>query len=390
MTDFLTQLSERTLGLAPPLLRPRLSGVPLPFGAEATPSWQQAEPPDFARQADPVLQNEAQPSAAVEESRAGLAPTASETPTLPAVETVPPFQGVPSVSPSRRGETPGREYTVSTVSVDRAPSLGRRRSVEADRRGPDRSLPQKAEPALGPPRQSSGPVHAPTRNQASQRRLTHGEPTLVKTASESAPKGRQRAWATQRDESVRSLGSPGDNSRPERERSGEELRRGPAAPPLAPLADLPHRRTEGMNPSMRRMQAEVEGTDPPARESVSPLLALSPTSLLDLPQRRTEGVSPRIERMPPAVEAPVDPTGLSTQRTWLVPRSAPGELEPALRLPARPGSLASEPVVRVTIGSIQVRALTPQVVTTRASRPGWSAPALSLDDYLSRRNAGKR
>ena len=56
-------------------------------------------------------------------------------------------------------------------------------------------------------------------------------------------------------------------------------------------------------------------------------------------------------------------------------------------LAAAPGS--SAPTVRVSIGRIEVRAITPPPAPP-AQRPARLGPALSLDDYLKQRNGGQR
>jgi hypothetical protein len=57
--------------------------------------------------------------------------------------------------------------------------------------------------------------------------------------------------------------------------------------------------------------------------------------------------------------------------------------------PVRPDDASAEPVVRITIGRVEVRAVLPPPVP----RPRREPPApktLSLDEYLDRRHGGKR
>jgi hypothetical protein len=58
----------------------------------------------------------------------------------------------------------------------------------------------------------------------------------------------------------------------------------------------------------------------------------------------------------------------------------------AVRIAERPAQNVAEerPVVRVTIGRIEVRAAPAPAQPQPAARPGWKPPVLSLDDYLQR------
>ncbi len=53
-----------------------------------------------------------------------------------------------------------------------------------------------------------------------------------------------------------------------------------------------------------------------------------------------------------------------------------------------PASSSSTPTIQVTIGRIEVRAITPPVAPAQRSRT--PSPTLSLDDYLKQRNGGQR
>jgi len=53
--------------------------------------------------------------------------------------------------------------------------------------------------------------------------------------------------------------------------------------------------------------------------------------------------------------------------------------------PALPRAEAERPVVHVTIGRIEVRAVTPPAPAPEPRpAPGWTPPVLSLDEYLKR------
>ena len=80
-------------------------------------------------------------------------------------------------------------------------------------------------------------------------------------------------------------------------------------------------------------------------------------------------------------------------------QSAPTPTTPVYLKPAAPPPPPSAPglprapqptVIRVTIGRIEVRAVTLPPVAPPAPRPAPRAPSLSLDDYLKERRGGKR
>jgi hypothetical protein len=68
-----------------------------------------------------------------------------------------------------------------------------------------------------------------------------------------------------------------------------------------------------------------------------------------------------------------------------------GHLERGPQEPRVAAPESSAPAIRVTIGRIEVRAITPPPVPpaqrTTPARPG---PELSLDDYLKQHNGGQR
>lgn len=72
---------------------------------------------------------------------------------------------------------------------------------------------------------------------------------------------------------------------------------------------------------------------------------------------------------------------------------ANGPGETAVRQPAMAqadGANAAPPIVQVTIGRIEVRAVTPSAPPAPRAPARPQGPALSLDEYLRRRNGGGR
>lgn len=65
-----------------------------------------------------------------------------------------------------------------------------------------------------------------------------------------------------------------------------------------------------------------------------------------------------------------------------------GRQEWGLREPRVDAPESSAPGIRVTIGRIEVRAITPP--PARRTEPARSGPKLSLDDYLKQRTGGRR
>jgi hypothetical protein len=74
--------------------------------------------------------------------------------------------------------------------------------------------------------------------------------------------------------------------------------------------------------------------------------------------------------------------------------AATKEARPALTLPADPsvgtGISSQPPVIRVTIGRIEVRAVFPPAAAAPAAVKKTPSGALSLDDYLKQRSEGTR
>jgi hypothetical protein len=92
--------------------------------------------------------------------------------------------------------------------------------------------------------------------------------------------------------------------------------------------------------------------------------------------------------IPPARARPVAETVPGTQ-------AVPSQITPAREAgqPPSAGSLpGSEPTstIKVTIGRIEVRAVTPPARRAAPAKPTRSGPTLSLDDYLRQRQGGER
>jgi hypothetical protein len=69
-------------------------------------------------------------------------------------------------------------------------------------------------------------------------------------------------------------------------------------------------------------------------------------------------------------------------------RDLPGAVRPREIHPAE--KAASAPIIKVSIGRVEVRALGRQTAPAPRARPGQPGPALTLDQYLKQRDEGKR
>jgi hypothetical protein len=157
-----------------------------------------------------------------------------------------------------------------------------------------------------------------------------------------------------------------------RVREGPRLRVGPSlagrteAPPAldGPASDAAPRAASGPDPSV----FETEPRSVPARPMITPAppreegeqLPISPARAT-APLRRQDPLWPEDRLAPLGIRAEGPRRGV--------------------------GRSAAEPVVRVTIGRIEVRATAPAPPPAPAARP--AGPRLSLEEYLRRRNEGR-
>jgi hypothetical protein len=150
-----------------------------------------------------------------------------------------------------------------------------------------------------------------------------------------------------------------------------------SVPPLSGLGEADRPPSLGLTPQAIQM--------PPLQGGFLGTVVRTPTEGIDEISSLPALADPRGER--------IEETGA---RRPLVPRSAlreesalPGLAVPSPRAPfAETGTApAAEPVIRVTIGRIEVRAAAPAPPPAPAARP--AGPRLSLEDYLRRRGEGR-
>jgi len=130
---------------------------------------------------------------------------------------------------------------------------------------------------------------------------------------------------------------------------------------------------------------------PSNRESGSRPDSIEPSSRALHPSRetaseRTRSRTPEGPDSTPARQAAV-PGTVRPREIYLADKSADvsGNSREARQEASRPA-----PVIKVSIGRIEVRALAPQAPPAPRARPSSSGPSLTLDQYLKQRDEGKR
>ena len=106
-------------------------------------------------------------------------------------------------------------------------------------------------------------------------------------------------------------------------------------------------------------------------------------------QEPPAGARPLIRLRPAGI--PAEPASVAGP----APRSAQPRVTPLVRQAPRDAVKALEladprPVIRVTIGRVEVRAVTSQAPPAPRTSPVRSGPALTLEGYLAQRNEGRR
>lgn len=352
MSDLLTRLAERALGLGAPPVQPRLHS-------------RFAEEPGAA------------PETAVVEEHAEVPPP----PSPPAAER---GRAAPLLPPSPAAPVL-RRYASPAAPPPAGEAVGPERSPEAAEPPPSRAVPT-------PRTATRHPVHDPPAPDellypSGDRRPRAADAAPVGAAPRSGADGEPGAPAVSPPAAARPSPAVTVHAGPPRE---DRARRTPVelGPPQAEEVDggllLPPGEGRAAEPAHTRADAPerapaargAAGTPPrePARPPAAP--------------RPDEPAGPAAER-PAAAAGPREPTGAREAPTPPVRHLAAPRAEPAAapRRALDPGE-APRPVVRVTIGRIEVRAVTPPPPPQPAFRPGWTPPVVGLDEYL-RREGGR-
>ncbi len=159
----------------------------------------------------------------------------------------------------------------------------------------------------------------------------------------------------------------------------------PAASPAQPaMADAPIEPAQNGPRATGRVIPSASDTPAEAAQPVTDSLAISPTPKLNS-ERHSGGESPIAPPPPASGSAPMSATApgalpvtvSSNSPTPVVSARQETELPPRA------------PRITISIGRIEIRAI-PAPPPSAQPRSRTPAPALSLDDYLSRRNGGRR
>ncbi|HEY0737935.1 MAG TPA: hypothetical protein VGD69_23660 [Herpetosiphonaceae bacterium] len=180
----------------------------------------------------------------------------------------------------------------------------------------------------------------------------------------------------------------------------------PSAAPSTRSESTTPQRSEPTSPTARREQpAQLLSTPDtlpsvqaspqhPASEPRPPHTTPSARSLvaeqpldLDSPGRSTSSVPIADERQAQSVERRAAST--QTERPALVPREPLLPLLPPTSRAPEPSGPQPAPQIHVSIGRIEVRAVTPQPAEQPKPRPA-PTPRMSLDDYLRSQNGDRR
>lgn len=354
MSDFLSRLAERALGATPPLQplvgsRFAASAEPAGFVEETVES--DASAPALRRSAADASPA-ARPRPVVEAPvMTGDAPSSTLVPTPAQSHTPSPAQSLTPALDESRTPAPDQPRTPSP-DESRTPAPDQPRTPAADEPrtpSPDRTTPDDRAVA------------------SSARTFEHDDP--APTVREVAPSARA----------------------PE-----------PSPPPARPSSRLPAERVETSRRAQLRVETEPRGDEllipastPPDPPAFSPTAAAredgsAPQTSVEA-QRRVAGESmqatePARQRAEPADEHASDALLMPVARRS-EPRAVDGESADRTnaRQPWTERQAEKErPVVQVTIGRIEVRAVHPPAAPQPARAPGWTPPVLTLDEYLKR------
>ena len=396
MADFLTRLAERTLGMAPvvqPLIVPEFASDPI------------FDPPDSGWDAE--VRAEVRSSDNLTDAL-----PADATPGRPEPTVIEPPGGLNDVVPANP-ETREVEDKSAPPSVARTSPSPKTRSAED---APDRVSTRPAEigEAIDPPTEPPSVTREP------KKRVT-GTPVVESQQDPNAPdESRSEEAAT----------SAPDASTDPSSRSVVDVLQGEQVTP-APVARATRVETAGERRATRDIPKE--GSDevtrvlPRSRELPSPKTPSSATRATEIETVVPVGLARRPGRSDEGAALPSTPVAYSQDspshtssqdaepesRPDLPTGSIPDEREseprdgvspsasatpnkilvkPTMRPHAHPEddqrqpSRPPEPIIRVNIGRVEVRATTPSLPRQQAAKPA----RLSLDDYLRSRNGGQR
>jgi hypothetical protein len=295
-------------------------------------------------------------------------------PERPALQTA-----VPAIEPSPRppairprlGDSPAAEDPTSPPAAERTIRRATERPVPpADWPGESPSVPEKppgqtAQPSL---RVGATPAPVQARPATSDRSRTPPEGSDPEPAGRQAlsPPGQGQPQADPRQAAEPEAGAPVSTD--------QALARRQAMRPFGITAETAAGRSRGTRPERPALQTAVPAIEPSSRlPAIRPRLGDSPAAD-DVAQPAALGVDAPSLEIHPQVR----------------PYREPAELIPTeVRLTRRDPTLGTA-TIRVSIGRIEVRAVTAPAPAPPHQRPPRPRPTLSLDDYLKGRKEGWR
>lgn len=177
-------------------------------------------------------------------------------------------------------------------------------------------------------------------------------------------------------ENSRAVSSPAVASRPDSIPMPRHLRTAPRSDTVHPAAAVvPHQTVETKEP-------RVEGIASIAIRSLAPAATVFSPSPLSVPT--SDAPSPAAEARSQTVES----EERRSERFAVAAIRPVARAAPAFSPSLPPAMAPPPPTIHVTIGRVEIRAVTTSAPTARTTLPATS-PKISLDDYLKQRNGGR-
>lgn len=327
MSDLLTRLAERALGVAAPALEPRL---PSRYAGASS-----DDEPAFTEESV--------------ESEWPAPPIPRRPPSSHRIDAAPPVPHPPASSAAREeGRAADEPHRIHPPAVP--PVL------------PPRSehVTEDAHPAIDPPRRAVHPVDAAPARPASAEDGLREVDAFVETEDEFAP-----------------LFPPSRARRMDARRVDAG-----ADDPHLPRAVEPSRDAEPADATegVRGEDADT-GRDAAERDADSAADEGGLREVVKVVEREADGrTRPRADLRPVEADAPRRSDGVAVRAAERGPVAESAD--------RREDEEPARPVVRVSIGRIEVRAAPAAPAPQPAARPGWSPPVMPLADYL-KREAGR-
>jgi hypothetical protein len=383
MSDLLTRLAERALGRAAPPLEPRLPSryADAPAGAsDAFFSEVSAEvdaPSPFSPAPRPPR---AGPAAAPAPPRQDAAPAPTPSPHHPSPFHAPAPADVdahPSAPPPAHASTePSADRPAAAARLPETPAITVARTVVAREADPPRGEDVPTPPSSPEP---NARAHASS--------PAHPEPVRGESVSHHPAAMETRTPVDREDEGFREVDAfvPAE-------------RRGAAVdPPLSPSA--PHRslavgtRRAGTVDERRETGGDPSSASPPRTDAGDPVDAGGPRPAAAVVEARAAqrgGLEPAVadedggDGLREVVTVVERGGTASTPRREVRTPTVGTRVASAPAAEAREGAEEQRPVIRVTIGRIEVRAAPQPAAPAPAARKGWTPPVTPLDEYLKR------